>query len=148
MTQSRGEWLIHQRIMQPSRGTSTGWRNGLTGTLWSSSRSAKSCTWGETTLGTRTWWGPPSWKAAFQKKTWVFILADTKVHMSQQCALAVQKVNNLQDYIRRTVASRSKKVIFPLYSALVKPHLEYWVSWKGASNSICNCLTTSGLTKN
>lgn len=27
-----GEWLISQRVMKPSRGTSKGWKNGLTGT--------------------------------------------------------------------------------------------------------------------
>jgi len=26
------EGLIHQKVVLPSRGTSTGWRNGLTGT--------------------------------------------------------------------------------------------------------------------
>lgn len=31
-TQSWEEWLIHQRVMLPSRGTLTVWRNGLTET--------------------------------------------------------------------------------------------------------------------
>lgn len=44
--------------MHPSRGTSTGWENGLTETLWSSiKRSAESCMWERTSPGTRACWG-------------------------------------------------------------------------------------------
>ena len=32
MTENWADWLIHQRAMLPSRGTLTGWRNGLTRT--------------------------------------------------------------------------------------------------------------------
>ena len=54
-----------------SRGTSTGWRNGLTGaSRISTSRIAKSWAWGGTTPGTSICWGPPSWKAAWQKRDW------------------------------------------------------------------------------
>jgi len=33
MVQNWEVWLIHQRVMLSSRGTLTGWTNGLTGTL-------------------------------------------------------------------------------------------------------------------
>jgi len=54
---------------------------------------------------------------------------DTKLNMSQQCAVAIRKANGVMGCIRQSIANKSRKVIPTLSSALGRPHLECCVQF-------------------
>ncbi|KAK4807417.1 hypothetical protein QYF61_001180 [Mycteria americana] len=53
------------------------------------------------------------------------VLVDSKLNTSEQRAAAAKKANRMLGCLNKGIASREKEVIIPVYSALVRPHLEY-----------------------
>ena len=74
---------------------------------------------GDTVLGT----------TVKEKDLGVTISADMKV--SEQCGIAASKGNQILGLIRRNITYKGKKLIKPLYKAIVRPHLEYCIqAWR------------------
>ena len=74
---------------------------------------------GDTVLGT----------TVKEKDLGVTISIDMKV--SEQCGIAASKGNQIIGLIRRNITYKGKKLIIPLYKAIVRPHLEYCIqAWR------------------
>jgi len=57
------------------------------------------------------------------------VSVDERLNMTQQCVLAALKANYILGNIKGSVTSRSKAVILPLCSALMRHHLEYCIQF-------------------
>ena len=79
----------------------------------------KECKMGDAVLGRTTQ----------EKDLRVTFSADMKV--SEQCGIAASKGNIILGLIRRTIMYKEKQLIVPLYKAIVRPHLEYYIqAWR------------------
>ncbi|PKU36391.1 hypothetical protein llap_13305 [Limosa lapponica baueri] len=84
-------------------------------------------------------WGNPKhkyrlgreWIESNAEKKDLGVFVDEKLNMSQQFALAAQKANCILGCVKRSMAIRSREVTLPLYSTLVRPHLEYCIQLWG-----------------
>jgi len=57
------------------------------------------------------------------------VLVDRKLNVSQQRALGAKECSRILGCLRRSVSSRLREVILLLYSALVRPHMDYSVQF-------------------
>jgi len=82
-------------------------------------------------------WGNPKhrygmgreWLESSPEEKDLGVSVSERSNLSWQCVFAAQKASCIVGYIKRSMATRLRAVILPLYSARVRPHLEYCVQF-------------------
>ena len=69
------------------------------------------------------------WLQGSPEKKDLTVLIGERFNMSQKCTLAAQKASQILGCVKRSMNSMSREVILPLYSAPVRPHLEYCIQF-------------------
>ena len=64
-------------------------------------------------------------------KKYLGALVDGMLDMNQQCVLTAQEASVILGCIKRSMASRSREVMLPLYCALMRPHPELCIQFWG-----------------
>lgn len=96
-----------------------GWRDVPSGTSLNRTKgNPNSYPWGEQPQAADNAGGYPG----FAEKN-LRVPVDAKVTISQKCALRARKANSLLGCIRQNMAIKTREMIFPHYSSLLKPHL-------------------------
>ena len=55
------------------------------------------------------------------------VTMNANMKVSEQCRIVASKGNQVLGMIRRNITYKDKSLIVPLYKAIVRPHLEYYM---------------------